>query len=231
MTAATSDSFDTADGRTYSDVTAATPGQRALQAGEIVYLYHWRFASGEEFGLYRHAEDAETMAAKRAGEGLSEVLSMAVLDRPQPQGATPGQPDDVPESVLRDRHVGSEFTRWRQAQVYTDPTGILAEAFAAGFTAAEETVTAAWQPRPAPTRADLETAMRALAATYASVTEHDEIDGHTPGSLYMALRTEVLHDVAAEIRRQLDADPNHEPGLSECGCRNCDPQRHGISPP
>lgn len=54
---------------------------------------------------------------------------------------TPGRPDDVPESVLRDRHVGSEFTRWRQAQVYTDPSGIPAEAFAAGFASAEETVT------------------------------------------------------------------------------------------
>ena len=54
---------------------------------------------------------------------------------------TPGVPGDVPESVLRDRHVGAEFTRWRQAQVYTDPLGILAEAFAAGFASAEETVT------------------------------------------------------------------------------------------
>lgn len=62
----------------------ATPGQAALQAGEIVYLYHWRFASGEEFGLFRHAADADAMAAKHAGEGLSEVISMAVLDRPQP---------------------------------------------------------------------------------------------------------------------------------------------------
>jgi hypothetical protein len=25
------------------------------------------------------------------------------------------------------------------------------------------------------------------------------------------------------------ADPNHEPGLSECGCRRCDPQRHDGS--
>lgn len=25
------------------------------------------------------------------------------------------------------------------------------------------------------------------------------------------------------------ADPNHEPGLSECGCRMCDPGRHGIA--
>lgn len=24
-------------------------------------------------------------------------------------------------------------------------------------------------------------------------------------------------------------DPNHEPGLSECGCRECDPERHGLT--
>jgi hypothetical protein len=26
------------------------------------------------------------------------------------------------------------------------------------------------------------------------------------------------------------ADPDHEPGLSECGCRACDPGRHGTAP-
>lgn len=25
-------------------------------------------------------------------------------------------------------------------------------------------------------------------------------------------------------------DSNHEPGLSECGCRDCDPRRHGTAP-
>jgi hypothetical protein len=54
-----------------------------LQAGEIVYLYHWRFDRGEEFGLYRHAADADARAAQHADEGLSEVLSMAVLGRPE----------------------------------------------------------------------------------------------------------------------------------------------------
>lgn len=54
-----------------------------LQLGEILHLYHWRFADGEEFGLYRHRADADAMAATRAGDGLSEVISLAVLDRPQ----------------------------------------------------------------------------------------------------------------------------------------------------
>jgi len=53
------------------------------QAGEVVYLYHWRFDRGEEFGLYRHAADADARAAEHAGDGLSEVLSMAVLGRPE----------------------------------------------------------------------------------------------------------------------------------------------------
>jgi hypothetical protein len=76
---------------------------------------------------------------------------------------TPGQAGDVPESVLRDRHVGSEFARWAQAEGYPGDTGDrpeysigdMAEAFAAGFTSAEETVTglralAAQEAKPAP---------------------------------------------------------------------------------
>lgn len=50
---------------------------------EVAYLYRRRFARGEEFGLYRHAADAEARAAEHAGDGLCEVLSMAILgDRP-----------------------------------------------------------------------------------------------------------------------------------------------------
>jgi hypothetical protein len=55
-----------------------------LQAVDSVHLYHWRFDRGEEFGIFRHREDADAMAAKHAGEGLSEVLSMAILGRPEP---------------------------------------------------------------------------------------------------------------------------------------------------
>jgi hypothetical protein len=58
-----------------------------LQAGEIAYLYHWRFDRGEEFGLYRHAADADAKAAEHAGDGLSGVLSMAILGRPDPKPA------------------------------------------------------------------------------------------------------------------------------------------------
>jgi hypothetical protein len=67
------------------DEDAAQQPQPApeLQAGEIVYLYHWRFDRGEEFGLYRHAADANAAAAQHADEGLSEVLSIAVLGRPE----------------------------------------------------------------------------------------------------------------------------------------------------
>lgn len=77
-------------------MTAETPGQ-ALVPVESVYLYHWRFDRGEEFGLYRRKADAEAMAearkAEHPGEGLFEVLGMALLDRPQPRAdaATPGQ--------------------------------------------------------------------------------------------------------------------------------------------
>jgi hypothetical protein len=61
------------------------------QAGEITYLYHWRFELGEEFGLYQHAADAHAKAAEHAGDGLSEVLSMAILGRPEPQPAPEGK--------------------------------------------------------------------------------------------------------------------------------------------
>lgn len=68
----------------YETATPAAPQPAPeLQAGEIVYLYHWRFDRGEEFGLYRHAADADAKAAQHADEGLSEVLSMAVLGRPE----------------------------------------------------------------------------------------------------------------------------------------------------
>jgi hypothetical protein len=58
-----------------------------LQAVESAYLYHWRFERGEEFGLYRHAADANAKAAEHAGDGLTEVLGMAILGRPVPQPA------------------------------------------------------------------------------------------------------------------------------------------------
>jgi hypothetical protein len=48
--------------------------------------------------------------------------------------------EGIPECILRDRHVDAEFARWLREQAHTDPTGILAEAFAAGFASAEETV-------------------------------------------------------------------------------------------
>lgn len=51
---------------------------------EIVYLYHWRFARGEAFGLYRNAADADAKAAEHAGEGLTEVISMAIIESPDP---------------------------------------------------------------------------------------------------------------------------------------------------
>jgi len=62
-----------------------------LQAVESVYLYHWRFDRGEEYGLFRDKADAEAAAeARRAespGEGLFEVLGMAILGRPEPEPA------------------------------------------------------------------------------------------------------------------------------------------------
>ena len=62
-----------------------------LQAVESVYLYHWRFDRGEEYGLFRDKADAEAAAeARRAespGEGLFEVLGMAILGRPEPKPA------------------------------------------------------------------------------------------------------------------------------------------------
>jgi len=59
----------------------------------------------------------------------------------------------------------------------------------------------AQEPKSAPELAD---AMAALAVRFGDATEDDEIEGHVTGSLYMALRAEVLHAAAAEIRRILE---------------------------
>jgi hypothetical protein len=53
-------------------------------------------------------------------------------------------------------------------------------------------------------RADLEKRMLDLASEYGDATENDEVDGHVPGSLYMAIRAEVLNAVGAQIRKGLD---------------------------
>lgn len=97
-------------------MTAATPG-RALVPAESVYLYYWRFPGGEEFGLYRRKEDAEARAAEHVGEGLSEVLSMAVLDRPQAEDdeyrrvIARGKPQPAPELAA----AVAEARRYREA--------------------------------------------------------------------------------------------------------------------
>lgn len=49
---------------------------------EFLYLYHWRFTNGEEFGLYRNREDAEAMCE---GKLSAEVISLAVIDRERHQ--------------------------------------------------------------------------------------------------------------------------------------------------
>jgi hypothetical protein len=40
----------------------------------------------------------------------------------------------------------------------------------------------------------------------------------------------VITRAAPQPAPELAADPDHEPGLSECGCRNCDPNRYGAAP-
>ncbi len=85
----------------------ASAGQAALQPVDSVYLYHWRFVAGEEFGLYRHKADADAAVAARTaehpGEGHFAVLSMAVLDRPQPHAAlVVREADEAPGVLLSD---------------------------------------------------------------------------------------------------------------------------------
>ena len=74
------------------------------------------------------------------------------------------------------------------------------------------------QPQPAPelaaTKPDLGTAWRLLnetrerlnrlAAEFAAATENDSIDGYTRGSLYTAIRAEMLHQAAGRIREALE---------------------------
>jgi len=91
----------------------ASAGQAPLQPVDSVYLYHWRFDRGEEFGLYRQKADADAAVAARTaehpGEGLFEILGMAVLDRPQPQAALAArEPDAAPVYQLACGCTGSD---------------------------------------------------------------------------------------------------------------------------
>lgn len=53
---------------------------------QSAYLYHCKFngLGGDEYGLFWRKADADAAAAKRAGEGYTEVLGMAILgDHPE----------------------------------------------------------------------------------------------------------------------------------------------------
>lgn len=88
---------DLAEAVAAQDARPAPEPVPALPATEGVYLYHWRFGRGEEFGLYWRKADADAMAARRAGdEGFAEVLGMAILGehgepQPAPELAAPGE--------------------------------------------------------------------------------------------------------------------------------------------
>jgi hypothetical protein len=53
-------------------------------------------------------------------------------------------------------------------------------------------------------RDQLKKRMLGLVSEYGDATENDEVDGHVPGSLYMAIRAEVLNAAGAQIRKGLD---------------------------
>lgn len=46
--------------------------------GRILYLYHWKFVGGEEFGLYEDREDAQDKVDE-SGSPWAEVISLIVL--------------------------------------------------------------------------------------------------------------------------------------------------------
>src|ERR1019366_3218026 len=63
------------------------------------------------------------------------------------------------------------------------------------------------------------------AVTEGSSTSRREVVGEAMGLLVKSLEDEDSQAAAEQA-----GDPDHEPGLSECGCRMCDPSRHGTAP-
>jgi hypothetical protein len=77
---------------------------------------------------------------------------------------------------------------------------------------------------------ETETITRILARGF---NEHIRLhgpDGDSAGETVETARGHALavyrHGVEYLIRVERSTDPNHEPGLSECGCRDCDPGRY-----
>jgi hypothetical protein len=154
----------------------AAPGQAS--AGQAAYEAYQRAFPGHKPASW------EDVVALYPGERDAFVgIAHAVL--------AAREPDAAPEP-------NAAFTTWAETQGI-DPIGMdyaeygadaLRDAFAAGMSVAR-------QPQPAPELA-------ALADRFAAATEDDKVDGYTPGSLYMAVRAEVLNAAAAEIRAALE---------------------------
>lgn len=77
-------------------------------------------------------------------------------------------------------------------------------------------------PQPASELADLRRRIEDLAQAL----------DHTVTAGSRTRTDKVKSDIAKALREMLagQPDPNHEPGLSECGCRQCDPARYGDEP-
>ena len=63
----------------------------------ILYLYHWRFSSGEEFGLYLRREDADQACAGKPG---AEVISLQVLAPAPVPGGPPMREGNNPRTGI-----------------------------------------------------------------------------------------------------------------------------------
>lgn len=168
-----------------AELDAARQPQPApgLQPVDSVYLYHWRFDRGEEFGLYRHKADADAAVAARTaehpGEGLFEVLGMAVLDRPQPQAAVAAQqPQARPGYVtVNARDIAIALNGY--SGFTGDPVSVASEL----HERLRRTVfaDAAQQPQPAPELATVD-----LHRWYAVINQPDgtsKVIGHTDNGL------------------------------------------------
>ena len=108
----------------------------------------------------------------------------------------------------------STYLAQTECQVDRD---VLAIAAAAPATAGEGGVPPAYVPRE-----PLEALIRAWSA------KADEPDRDPYAAAAYRIAKGNLVGVIADAQQPGAYDPNHEPGLSECGCRMCDPQRHGL---
>lgn len=181
----------------HSDLPYAAAAQPAPGGSEAAYLYHWRFDRGEEFGLYWHRAGAESKAAEHAGDGLSEVLSMAILgERPeQPAPETAGALG-VAVQALRGIAYGAVVVDGLARPL--DPS-VRADKALAAIRDLQAAAPAA--PQPAPELAQVREQVRHLRGLVTAIAEglEQRASLNRPSKV-----SEICGNVAAALRKALE---------------------------